>query len=363
MTKSNKIAVLCNYELLPERVGGMDYFFWLFDRKCKENNIEIDWFFPNKSDHGEYSNLTVFESNNQNVENYFLGFCKANKTDYSHIITHFVELCTPFFYKIKQLSKAEIIVIDHNPRPINGYPLKKKIAKRIKGILFSRYIAVFVGVSNYTVAAIINDFGYHLKKKTKTIYNGVVIEDIVEKKFRNNEKPTFLVASHLRESKGIQDLITAVALLPAEIKNEIKIAIYGDGPYKSELVERINQFNLQNCFTFMGSKPNLKELFSNYDYMLQPTHMECFSLSILESLAANVPVITTNVGGNEEIIIDGGNGYIFKVQDTRTLKEIIENIYLGNKKIESNTRVALENCFSLMKMVDNHLALVLENKS
>ena len=36
-----KIAVLCNYELLPERVGGMDYFYWMFDAKCKEQGIEI----------------------------------------------------------------------------------------------------------------------------------------------------------------------------------------------------------------------------------------------------------------------------------------------------------------------------------
>ena len=48
--------------------------------------------------------------------------------------------------------------------------------------------------------------------------------------------------------------------------------------------------------------------------MLQPTHMECFSLSILESFAANVPVITTNVGGNKEVIDEGENGYIFKAK-------------------------------------------------
>ena len=38
--ESRKIAVLCNYELLPERVGGMDCFFWQFDEKCKEKIIQ-----------------------------------------------------------------------------------------------------------------------------------------------------------------------------------------------------------------------------------------------------------------------------------------------------------------------------------
>ena len=201
-----------------------------------------------------------------------------------------------------------------------------------------------------------------MKKKTNIIYNGVVFAEIEERKLRNTEKPTFIVASHLRESKGVQDLIAAVSLLSDEIKKEIKIVIYGDGPYKSHLVDSINKMELQNCFTFMGSRPNLRILFSKYDYLLQPTHMECFSLSVLESLAANVPVITTNVGGNEEVIVNGLNGYIFKVQDINALKEILEKVYLGHKKIESNTRSLVKDSFSLTTMVEHHLALVVQNK-
>lgn len=359
MIDSKKIAVLCNYQLLPERVGGMDYFFWLFDQKCKENNIQVDWFFPNQSRHGAYSNLTVFASNGESLENYFLDFCQRNKTEYTHVITHFVELCTPFFYKIKQNSKAKIITVNHNPRPLKEYPFKKKMEKRIKGALFSRYIDLFVGVSKYSVDEIINDFGRHLVKKSKTIYNGVILENIQVRNHRNKTKPTFLVASHLRESKGIQDLIEAVSLLPDVIKASIEIDVYGEGPYKSNLLIQVNHYQLAHCFNFKGSSDNLKELFSNYDYMIQPTHMECFSLSILESLAANVPVITTNVGGNEEVVIDELNGYIFKPKDINAIKNLIEEIYNGNKNIKINTREAIRLNFSLDKMVENHLELLL----
>jgi glycosyltransferase involved in cell wall biosynthesis len=356
-----KIAILCNYQLLPERVGGMDYFFWDFDKKCKENNIEIDWFFPNQSNHGHYSHLTIYSNTKESIENSFLSFYKENKPEYTHIITHFVELCTSFFYSIKQVSNAQIIAVDHNPRPLNGYSFKKKINKKLKGILFSKYIDVFVGVSNYTVNEILKDFGSHLKSKTFTIYNGVILDSILARETRNNVKPVFLVASHLRESKGIQDLIEAVNLLPVAIKNQIQIAIYGDGPYKEQLVQKIEKYQLQNCFAFMGSKPNLNEIFAQYDYMLQPTHMECFSLSILESLAANVPVITTNVGGNTEAITSGKNGYIFDAKNVKALAKILEDVYLGNKKISVNTRELIANSFSLPKMVENHFEL-LQNK-
>lgn len=355
MTK--KIAVICNYKLLPERVGGMDYFFWSFDQKCKENGFEIDWFFPNNSNHGNYSEMNIYSSET-NVENSFLTFINQNKPTYSHIITHFVELCTPFFKKAKRFSGAKIIAIDHNPRPLNGYSLKKRMNKKLKGLLFSKYINLFVGVSDYTVNEILKDFGSHLRSKTKTIYNGVIIDKILVRENRNISKPTFLVASHLRESKGIQDLIEAVSFLPNKIKEEIKIDIYGDGPYKNQLTEKIEQHELQNCFSFKGSKPNLNEVFFQYDYMLQPTHMECFSLAILESLAANVPVITTNVGGNTEVITNNENGFIFEAQNIKDLTLIIEDLYLGNKKISINTRELISNFFSLPKMVDDHFRLL-----
>ena len=58
-----KIALLCNYELLPERIGGMDYFFWSFDQRCKENGIQVDWFFPNKSGHEQYIDLAIYDCN------------------------------------------------------------------------------------------------------------------------------------------------------------------------------------------------------------------------------------------------------------------------------------------------------------
>lgn len=356
--KVTKIAVLCDYELLPTRVGGMDYFFWLFDKKCKENSIEVDWFFPNKSIHGDYSKLQIIENNYDNVEYFFAKYLEVHNENYCVVITHFVELCTPIFKKISKLSAAKIIAVDHNPRPLNGYPLKKKIAKIAKGFLYSKYIYKFIGVSEYTTNEILKDFGNHLKSKTQTIYNGVLIDDILKREKRNRSNPSFLVASHLRKSKGIQDLIDAVVLLPDAIKPKIVIDIYGDGPYKSVLLDKVKTKKVEANFNFKGSKSNLKAIFHQYDYMLQPTHMECFSLSILESLAANVPVITTNVGGNEEVITNGQNGFIYKAKNCMELKSILENLFLGDIKIMTDTRLLIEERFSLDKMVDNYLNLL-----
>jgi len=358
MTKPTKIAVLCNYELLPERVGGMDAFFWEFDKKCKEANIEVDWFFPNGATHGDYQLLNIKYDSSKSIESFFLESLAQQETNYTHIITHFLELCTPFFKQVKQWSKAKVIAVDHNPRPLEGYPVIKRIKKRIKGLLYSRYIDVFIGVSAYTVQELLKDFGKHIQPKTQVIYNGIDIREIATRTARSKEKPTFLTASHLRHSKGIQDLIQAVALLPETIKQELKIAVFGDGPYRTQLKSMVQELKLNNCFNFKGSTAQLKSLYANYDYMLQPTYMECFSLSILESLAANVPVITTNVGGNEEAITNNENGYIFEAGNIEQLSDLLREVYMGNKKITANTRPLIEDRFTIDKMVTNYFNLL-----
>jgi glycosyltransferase involved in cell wall biosynthesis len=355
-----KIAVICNYELLPERVGGMDRFFWLFNQECLRLNYQIHWFFPNVSHHGQYSQLHIISPDkNQSLESKFLHFSESQTEKYDVVITHFLELCTSFSKRVKhQNPKTKFIAIDHNPRPIGGYPLKKKLEKRIKGLLYASYADLFVGVSDYTRKNILIDFGNHLSKKTIVVYNGIEFQQYKIRDNRATLHPTFLVACHLRESKGIQDLIEAVHLLPTEIKNQITIDIYGKGMYQSHLEFLISKYNLKDNFNFKGSVNNLYAIYFQYDYLLQPTHMECFSLSLLESLSANVPVITTSVGGNEEAIQHNKNGYIYKPKDVLALKEIIQKVFEGKLAISENTRLLIEQNFTINKMVKEHINLI-----
>ncbi|WP_417236783.1 glycosyltransferase family 4 protein [Bizionia paragorgiae] len=357
--EKKRIAVICNYKLLPSRVGGMDYFYWAFNAACKNEGITVDWFFPNRADFGGYKDLCIIPNDGRNVEHHFINYLDRNTVDYSHIVTHFVELCTTFYKTVKEKQKAKLIAVDHNPRPFGGYSLKKRLKKRVKGVLYSQYIDLFVGVSKYTSEAILNDFGRFLKPKTKTIYNGVLIKDIVPKTTeRAKNNPKFLVVSHLRYSKGIQDLIDAVYQLPESLKNDLIIDVYGDGPYRARLEELVNNTALESVFKFKGSVSNLATLYKEYDYLLQPTHMECFSLSILESLAANIPVITTLVGGNKEVITHGENGYLFNVENTHELSTVLEAVVCGKLSVKGSTRSLIEKRFSIDTMVSNHLELL-----
>ncbi|MFD2891001.1 glycosyltransferase family 4 protein [Flavobacterium chuncheonense] len=354
--KKKRIAVICDYRLLPERVGGMDRFFWRYDERAKELGHTVDWFFPNKGTHGDYQKLKITAAKETSLENCFIKQLVKDNSEYDYIVTHFIELCTPFFKQIKKaLPLAKVIVVDHNPRPIGGYPFKKRWQKRIKGWWYSRYIDSFVGVSKYTVSELLNDFGNQIQKKCEVIYNGIDTAQYKRQKERRQIYPTFVVASHLRFSKGIQDLVAAIALWPIEQRENLKIDIYGDGPQRVELEKQIQEQQLEANIHVKGSVANLNETYAQYDYMIQPTHMECFSLSILESLCANVPVITTPVGGNEEVVQHEVNGFIVPVADSKELSRLIGLVYKGDLKITKEVAETIRKDFDIETMVDNHI--------
>lgn len=353
---NKKIAIVCNYALNPNRIGGMDRFYVAYDAKAKELGYEVDWYFLNYQPFDFYSGLTIFSANNPNMESFFLEKVHQENLKYDVLVTHFLALCTSFFKKAKATGIQKTIVVDHNPRPLEGFPLSKILKNKIKGILYSPYIDEFIGVSEYTRKHILKDYGFFLDQKTSVIYNGIDTSVFVKRTQENKNK--FVVCSHLRHSKGIQDLIQAVALLDERIKNQLQIDVYGEGPYEKELLEMTKVNHLEEIIHFKGGSSQLNALLSNYRYLLQPTYMECFSLSILESLAANVPVITTTVGGNLEIIENNTNGFIFETKDYLALAGILKNIVLGNLKIERDVSIQIEKDFNLERMVNEHIQLL-----
>ena len=356
MSNGKHIAVICNYALKPERIGGMDRFFKAYNEQLLQKGHNVTWFFAGERKFDFYSGFELHLTGQQeSVEVFALNFLKENK-NFEIIVTHFLALCTSFYKKLKSENQPYIIAVDHNPRPIQGFPFKKRIKNKLKGRLYSQYIDCFVGVSQYTADCILQDYGHDLRKKTRVVYNGIDTSVYLKRTEENHGK--FIVASHLRESKGIQDLIEAVESLPEPIRKILKIDIFGEGPFEKDLKEMVVAYDLQEQFNFKGSSPQLPELFKNYSYMLQPTYMECFSLSILESLAANVPVITTPVGGNQEIISHGKNGYIFQAGKIEELTELLQKVMTGELYISQDVSGLIEREYSLEEMVSNHMKLL-----
>lgn len=77
---------------------------------------------------------------------------------------------------------------------------------------------------------------------------------------------------------------------------------------------------------FTPNDPALRRLYHTSDALVLPTRADCFSLASIEAMAAELPVITTTVGGIPEIIADGESGYLIKPNDAASLRAALESI-------------------------------------
>ena len=355
------ILVVCDYKINPNRIGGMDRFFKFFDKQVKTEGHQVSWIFSDVITHDFYEKLTITSAENKEIMQCVENFLDNNSNKIDVLITHFVTQYSPHFKKFKNVYNiGKIFCVDHNPRPLEGFPLKKRIKKRIKGFLYHAYIDKIIGVSEYTSKHSIKDFGAITAKNTQTIYNGIDASVFKNKKlFQNtNETIKFIVVSHLRHSKGIQDLLEALHQLTKEEISKVTVDIYGMGPYEETLKVLSKQYDLENRVTFKGSSPEIHLGLYTYDYMLQPTYMECFSLSILESLLSNVPVVTTRVGGNAEVIVSGENGWLYDAGDITALTYIIKNIVSNKYSIQHDVYEEIEEKYSIELMVSNHIKIL-----
>lgn len=359
-TKKN-ITIICNYDPRPNRIGGMDLFFKNYNKLLLENNYNVLWMFHKFEYFNFYKDFNVLIPENGNsLTTTFLEYSSANNYIPEIIVTHFLETINSFYKTCKKLGVQNIFTVDHMPRPLEGYALPKKIKKRIKGFLYAKYTDKIIGVSRYIISMTKIDYGSKASKKVSVIHNGIDVDKFLYKKdFSASAKIKCIVPTNLRPEKGIQDLITAVSLLEDNIKNKLIIDVYGTGTYEDSLKSMVNDKSLENCIKFKGSTTKLPELYHLYDYTLQPTYMEVFSLTILESLASNVPVITTPVGGNLEVVTHKENGIIVKPKDILALKEVLTKLVKKELEIkQKHTRTLIETSFSIEQMVNKHFNLI-----
>ena len=73
--------------------------------------------------------------------------------------------------------------------------------------------------------------------------------------------------------------------------------------------------------TFLGNIDNVEDVLSNGDLFLLPSEKESFGLSALEAMSSSIPVISSNIGGLPELIVDGKSGFCCNLGDINEMSE------------------------------------------
>lgn len=159
--------------------------------------------------------------------------------------------------------------------------------------------------------------------RVQTVYNGLDLADWDVTSQASPSRDRLLITSigNIRHVKGHDVFIKAAAAIAPQFPH-VDFSVAGgvlEPAYFEELQCLIRDLNLGSRFHFAGSITNLQQHLSAANIFVLPSRSEGFSNAIVEAMAASLPVIATNVGGNAEAVQDGVTGIVVPAEDPEAL--------------------------------------------
>lgn len=181
----------------------------------------------------------------------------------------------------------------------------------------------------------------------KYVNNGI---DIKRFYLKPHDSFTLINVARHDENKNQAALIRCFARLHSKYKNT-KLFLLGDGDTHEALVRQVNDAGLSESIIFTGNVANAEDYYAISDLYVQTSHREAMPLSVLEAMAAGLPIVSTNVGGLCDVVRN--NGYLVDDYDEDALFDAIVRIYEQSseqyKKMSDESRLIVRD-YSSEKM-------------
>ncbi len=164
------------------------------------------------------------------------------------------------------------------------------------------------------------------------IYNGLDLADFDRASF-SSTPPLIVAVGRLIPKKGFSDLIRACGLLAGGGKS-FQCEIIGEGPLDAELCRQIEGLGLQNRVVLSGAKPQsqVRQRLAAANVFVLPSvidadgGMDNLPTVIMEAMATGLPVVSTNIGGIPEMVIENETGFLVQSGDVAAMADAIDNL-------------------------------------
>lgn len=195
------------------------------------------------------------------------------------------------------------------------------------------------------------------KSKIETLWNGIDVDRFAYHGPQNSAHA--ISVARLSKEKDFPTLLNA---LPAVLKQhpDFRLTIVGDGAERKALEELTASLQLTDCVTFLGERHDVPDLLKQAGFFVSSSSTEGISLTLLEAMAVGLPIVTTAVGGNPEIVQDRETGHLVPAGNPEALAQAIIS-HLNNRDMWSAmgelARQRVEKHFSIKRMVSDYMAL------
>lgn len=192
--------------------------------------------------------------------------------------------------------------------------------------------------------------------KTTRIYNGVDVPPTL--RLGDTDPNLLLFVGRLTPIKGVFELVEAMRLIP----EPIRLVMIGDGEAKHELIERIQQYGLENRIRLLGglSMELVEKWLHRCHALVLPSYHETQGIVLMEANACGKPVIANGVGGVPEVVQNGENGLLMPSNKPEYIAGMVEYLFKHKDravKMGLNGRQMVQEKFAWSGIADQTIAL------
>jgi glycosyltransferase involved in cell wall biosynthesis len=243
-------------------------------------------------------------------------------------------------------------------RSLNYYQDKHSLLKRIERKLH-RHMTAIIGNSKSVVSQLHRDENVP-REKLGLIYNGIALKRFdadqdIRKKRKDLNIPSatmvMIIVANLISYKGHSGLLQAVSEIKDKMPEDwMLLAVGRDDGIGSSLRQQADTLNVGKNVRFLGPREDVPELLRISDLGILCSHEEGFSNAILEGMAASLPMVVTDVGGNAEAVEHGATGLVVAARSPSELGAAILRLVKDaalRKRMGQAARNRVEQEFSL----------------
>jgi glycosyltransferase involved in cell wall biosynthesis len=194
------------------------------------------------------------------------------------------------------------------------------------------------------------------ERTTVVIRNGVE-PGAVQSAGGRSGRPRLLTVGRLQAPK---DAVTLIRALGALRERPFEAVVVGDGPDRPAVEEEIRLLGLEPAVELAGERDDVPELLASADLFVLSSRSEGLPLSILEAMAAGLPVVASNVGGVPEAVVDGHTGLLVPPSDPQSLAAAIGRLLddpARRRRLGEAGRLRVAEHFDLAAVHQAHLDL------
>jgi len=193
--------------------------------------------------------------------------------------------------------------------------------------------------------------------KAFTIYNGVQLIDCQKKESKDE---TFTIGSIGRFCKQKNSInVIKAAIEVCKRNNELKFVFLGDGELLDRCRAMVSEANVDDRIELPGWQRNTEDWLCRFDLFLLFSRWEGLPLSILEAMAAGLPIVASDIKGNNELVSEE-NGVLLPIDALDKLKETLASITEDREKLQKwgrRSKEIIQKKFSIKKCVDEYKKL------